>query len=794
MVNYDGEYFIHQDKNDFGEQKYVKASSFLEGLNNDEYLLKLLRQVEYLTPPAVRKRFKPIPLDESKSYGYNLGDTNVTFSSTTDVRYDLDFSDVTTDLYVDLTRTTAVVKNGADQTEGNLRKYQVPYKMVSEINRDTKDSSPFTNDGTLTANEHWRICYNPDIPYRIQPNWIREDVTGLPEEGIAYGIYNTEIPCICRGQTFKPKVTGYLEGVTVNLKASIDKNNTGSPLLVQIRPTELVDGVPYPKQFQYTMLAEQRVRFDNSTPEIVTITFDKPAYVYEGVSYAVCFLSPLTHPYNAFWLGGWSRNCGADPYLDGDAFYSENNGATWIRYGKDDESLEYHQGRYAPQDFGFEMQIRENHEELEKNKDFWLYLKPFYSNEVRRVYLYPEDNNNDNSCVVEWQVSNNGRTWITVPRSSHMVNFDSTTPVTFVRARLRSTGEVPAHINSFTVELQTERALKMYARTNYYRPKTTPMLGANLWGRVIAPFDLNVNDVSKVDCTVEIISEKEVSDTYEVITVSDLDRYIFVGLDETQIKGKTDDKRAKYLQENPSKIEQLKEYNVYVLPHNHTNDGWITFFQYFEFRQEPAYPILECSFNPTCKNDEARFYNEWTDFIYNYSETEDITKLVPTPEGKTEECNIPSNCLYWYTDILRDMKAGTIRVVYNPLIISGLTKSEVSDGFVLDYMKENIPLGDENVESRTVKLRCSPLDPIRDCFLNLDKSDEKELVEDVDYTVDYERRIITFEPGLLVSGYTLTVVYTPNIDDTGLAVGYYAERDKESYNCTIKPLSMEYKV
>ena len=241
-------------------------------------------------------------------------------------------------------------------------------------------------------------------------------------------------------------------------------------------------------------------------------------------------------------------------------------------------------------------------------------------------------------------------------------------------------------------------------------------------------------------------------------------------------------------------LAKLKEYNVYVLPHKHTSEGWKTFFKYFEFRQQPAYPILECTFNPTNTSGSPCFYNEWTDFIYNYNDTEDTTETVPRPEGGTEECNIPSNCLYWYEDVLRSMKSGTIRVVYNPLIISGLSNSEVGEGLVLDYFKETFSVGSDVVESRQIRLRCSPLDPIRDLILNLDGGNEKELQEDVDYTVDYERKIITFEYDVLTLKDVVTVVYTPNIDDTGLAVGYYAERESEGYNCTIQPLSMEYKV
>ena len=54
----------------FGEQKYVTQELLQQYGCNDEYLLQLAKKIEYLTPPAVRKRFiLKDSIDQANSYG-----------------------------------------------------------------------------------------------------------------------------------------------------------------------------------------------------------------------------------------------------------------------------------------------------------------------------------------------------------------------------------------------------------------------------------------------------------------------------------------------------------------------------------------------------------------------------------------------------------------------------------------------------------------------------------------------------------------------------------------------------
>ena len=97
--------------------------------------------------------------------------------------------------------------------------------------------------------------------------------------------------------------------------------------------------------------------------------------------------------------------------------------------------------------------------------------------------------------------------------------------------------------------------------------------------------------------------------------------------------------------------------------------------------------------------------------------------------------------------------------------------------------------------NRRVPLRSPALDPLRDIFLN-----GEEIIEDVDFTVDYNANELVFpvinideESTLLSLNDILEVVYTPSLDDAGISIGYYAKRENIRKQCYIKPNYIEFK-
>ena len=114
---------------------------------------------------------------------------------------------------------------------------------------------------------------------------------------------------------------------------------------------------------------------------------------------------------------------------------------------------------------------------------------------------------------------------------------------------------------------------------------------------------------------------------------------------------------------------------------------------------------------------------------------------------------------------------------------------------ILDYFKETIQITEEMLTNRRVGLRAPCLDPLRDVYLN-----DKEILEDVDFTVDYNTNELIFpvlntddESTLLNLNDLLEVVYTPSLDDAGISIGYYAKRENIRKQCYIKPNYIEFK-
>lgn len=156
---------------------------------------------------------------------------------------------------------------------------------------------------------------------------------------------------------------------------------------------------------------------------------------------------------------------------------------------------------------------------------------------------------------------------------------------------------------------------------------------------------------------------------------------------------------------------------------------------------------------------------------------------------------------------------GDFKVTYNPLWVRGLSVADFP--LKMDLWKEDFVIGEyaqkpgvykrvydtktnEPLNSKwypktstnpftgefgadtyyQFKLTVPPRDNIRKLVINRDTSDEKELVEDVQFFVDYQKSMITLYMSTLSPGDTITVHYTPNLTDDGLALGFRLHRPR----------------
>lgn len=814
----------------YSEQAYATVQWAQQACMNDEWLRQQVEKLSYLTPPAVRKRFAPVLVDDLQSYGHNVVGTDVFFSNSTDEEINIDFQDM--DL-IDLNKSDCAFDTYMDNGETFIQA-RVPIKTVSST-----DTSVKNHDGGGT-NSYWYVGFDKNKNYQLMPDWINDHL-------------DHEIPSVCRAQTItipNDFLSNGQTGKLVSVDLQIENNGTtasnwGSPLIVQVFKTQLkhvektwwsksekknkshdpkqYEDIYWPVGHPHNALATGKFQPNKTNPCWQNILFDKAVEVKNGDHLAIVMLSPLSHWEHCPRIGGWGRNCAKAKDLTGDAFLSENNGRSWIRYGRNDNNVkEYKMGQLTPSDFAYKLHIDKSTSGFDTDNDYYLYLKPILTNPIKSLKLSglmvgetTADQQAGKILQFEFSTTGHDNDWHSITVGGTKV-LESPSQILFIRAKLstNSTAVTP-NIEKLSIDLKTELPKEMYVRTHFYNPKLAPMLGAALWGRIFAPFEASPHD-DLIKAEAEIIQDRLVTEHFTIISVSELDTQLELLdndgnpiLDRESIENVTDDNRAKYLYDNPSILTKLKKHNVYVKPYTlEVNGTTVTYYLSFdgglenegtdnekqiisglELTNSPAYPIQECLHQPY-GGDDVVSLGEWYDYTVNYDD--DIITLDET--------------------ILENLSEGALAFTYNPVFLQNLSAEElgqsideetglISEGLILDYFKEEFIIDENNIESRRVSLRCAPVDPIRQVIINKDSDNEKELHENVDFNVDYDNNEIVFpivntdnQSSILKTNDSLEVVYTPNLPDTGIAIGYRVLREDTNHQITIKPNYIEYKV
>ena len=838
-----------------GEQQYAVTQWADQNCENDEYLKQEVERLDYRINPYVRKRFNPILVDDEKSYGHQINnlDGTVGFNSDTEVMIPIDFTD---ESLLDMDISDCVIESYPTVSNGIVsihKRAVLPKEEKLTENFNTKNMAANGN-----VNTFWYVGYNKTKPYVLYPEWLKNDKalnipsvvraqtfkalsSGVLESvslkletngsnwvGWGSPLYVQIWPTIAKEVAVttwnkKKKTSEYVyisapAGTTKQRykkitsgknKGKYVKNNNGA----YIRQTETIY---YPATrvnsagtaTMYQPLAEAKFDPKFATPGFHSFVFDNPCNVTANEHYAIVVFCPLAHWEQAPRIGGWGRNC-SHRYDDGDAFLSENNGRTFTRYGKNDpDKIEYKLGKYTPQDFAFECKIVAHSEEYvsfdSEEEDYnYLYFKPIFTNPITGIDISArcsgwDDTDHADGKFLEFEYSttgnrNNPDDWHSIGTARAAITGKPT--ILFVRAKMWQTSvdnSVTPSIQEVNIKVYCTLPTSMYVRTKVYNPKITPMLGAAVWGRANAPFTV---ESTEIDCSAEIIQDKIVKEHFEIITVSGVNdfAYLLSETHQTNIRNKTDDDAlCTYLVDNPDILETLKKSNVYVKPYLYTDETTTEYLSFdgglddddnqiiagIQFSNIPAYPILECQLVP---NGEGYYqsYGEWYDYKVDYDD----------------------DLIIFDESVIDNMVPGKLSVSYNPVFIQGLTNDEMP--LVLDYFEEKIQVTQDILEDKYIVLRASAVDPIRHIYLNKDGDNEKELVEDVDFTVDYLTKIVKFNLLNIETDSTslnlndiITVVYTPNIEETGLAIGYYAKRKESALNkqCSILPNYLEYKV
>ena len=781
----------------FGEGKKV-TSKLLRNLGeNCIYLKDQTEQLWDNTDPQPRVNFTPIAMDPTKSYGVMEETVNgipcYMFNTSTSFHGSTLFRNLNT---IDETKTTAQINTG----DGDAT---IPPVKATDITLDFTDTlnGPW---GSMIANEFWYVSYSRTQPY-------------ITTSEILTNQDSTKIPAVCRAQTFKPTKTGYLRRLSLNLHANKDAQY---PLII-----EIYDANTYP----YKKLASTTYSFDSNTGGIVAIPFQNPAYLTAGQKYSFRVRSPLTTFDKSYAIGGWSKNCENNSYSGyngGDAWLSEDNGATWIAFGKD-ENVSYHDGQKKPQDFAFQLGIDTGTKSYDTANTYYVYFKPLRMDPLVQAKITitgRNESDSDNNVKTSWQfqysVTGLDGDWVNVS-ASDTIDFSNNFPTTlFLRCAMSTTasGYTP-HLQGVELSCTCQRPLEAYLRTEFYRPPTSnSFLSPHLWAKANAPY------ITMGDATVgvDLIRDMVHVENITLITVTDITPYLttdsLVHLDDSTATNYGEyytsaevatlitslqtnsvisaDKVNTFLltEDGIGLVEYLKEHSIYF---NTTTS--------FTLGTSPAYPMIYCKLQ---KLDGTGYEEYGESYDYSVDYDNDLITFYDNSTG-TQLTTLP---------------AGTLTIEYNPVYIKDLTNDDFQteetmiddtlstigvtqgEGFHLDYLVETFTIGtdsdtDANKDGQfQYKTSVLPMQAIRCLKLYPDTTAEVILYEGeiYDYTVDYTTGIITFNELYNTQDLSIPaeVHYTPYLTEGGLAFAYRLKRGNNTDNnqAYLYPNSFDFRV
>ena len=829
----------------FSEQRYVTVQLMEQACQNDEYLKQYCDKLNYLSPPAVRRPFKPLTVDPENSWGYEQSTTDgsVYFSPTKQDIINVDFTDM--DLigtaegidFIALNPAEVEPSNPTEETGYNsvvpaAESYETDPEFSCELT-----STHFVNDerthDTSTKNTgdvdgYWYVGFNKDKDYYVRPDWLKDP-------------FDSEIPSVVRAQTFKAKKSGRLKSVTLSLDYTGGNRTTcGSPLYIQIWPTykkkvkkrqwdatqkkEVVvkdsnnkpvyEKIPWPKNKakgkpkdwarRHHPMAQAKFEPTWKNKGGYNIKFKKRPWLTKGHTYAIVLFSPLSEYKHCPLIGGFTKHEDKEKYADGNAFFSKNNSRTFERYGYNNIDPKTKEVSEIPKDFFFKLHMilgAKTTVQAYGTDTRYMYLKPIYRSNITTINVNANDNKAElasgNKGTLTYQFSTDNKTWTNIDTTTKTLAQPSN--VILIRAVMKSNDAATTpRINNITITLGLAASKEMYVRTPFVNTPAGQMLSGHIWSRIYAPWIAEAN----TECTAEIVRSKPARKSFSLIDIEDIEEYIedldieaaeFLALN-------SEDDKVLYLHNDPAILNKLKEHDVYVKPEIVDEVLYKLSFKPtvksgvvesddmlagLQVNDNVSYHILDCEFQSKYLGNTSEF-EEWIHYTFDYT----------------------TNELFLKKSVLDDLASGVLEISYYPTFLDQLTLAEVGDkedgseqGLILDYFQEDINITNTMMVNRRVPLRVAPVDPIREVTLHKGTEDEKRLVEGRDYDMDLTTNELVFYvnsndgvSSAIKLNDTLTVVYTPNLDDEKIAIGYHAKRTTTKNQLRIKENYIEYKV
>lgn len=889
--------YTYISTSNFGDKKKVTEELLRSFCNNDAYFKRKTDELEDLTDPQTRKRFvPPYFLDQQRSFGVISGTRDgkpiykfnsstsknkvIDFNTNNDdgALYDdslIDYASSNVEMYNDGTNSGARIKlNKGTKIVPVVTQVVHQNEVVFDAVLDCWDRG--SRGGILAVEDHWYVGFRKNINYHMTPQWQANP-------------FDYSIPACARAQSFKADHTGIISHVNVAMAAN---EVTTGDIYLEIRPMT-ADNKP-----STDIIARSTAHFSGNGPSGVmlwTFYFDNAARVTAGQKYALVFRSSLGKYSQTYHLCGWDRRVKGEVYdrhNNGYAYVSYDNGLTWWQHTHDTSKQLGLKHADTPLAFGFEVFVKETRlvTTTEEKTEYHTEEYTYYPEGTHNVYFkVPVDNPIESLTLagstttptgtdVKFYLSRDNRNWKQNGQSSGEGLYDETTcadifgsdnkpTFLFIRADLSTTDirETPI-LKDLTLTMNLIPTKKAYLRTLPYKPDRDVMLPASIWSEADITYENNYADVN-----IDVIHEKEQEEMFllKTATVKNLQSLILEYDDTSYISDlNTDAKIKTYCTENPDFVEYLKTLNnpIYILG---LNDNSEPFFENFELHDYAAYPMVSVQavsedmqesdgdnerwsyadglaiyhpevnlkdqlmevnltrhtnnsteniilFSGTIGSKVDRDESRYADF--NYDTTNNLLKFDITnnslfkeyaviddnkivgfrdPEDATKIydlniCGLNTNYTEWldYT-IDYDNKIitweenglslveGMLRLTYNPIFVRDLTSENFP--LKLDLWTEEVTVLEDILE---YELKAYPIDSLRLVALAYNTEDEVVLLENTDFTVDYQNKTIHFN-NTIETGAVITIKYTPALTDNALCLGVRMDRDTTEKDCYI---------
>lgn len=539
---------------------------------------------------------------------------------------------------------------------------------------------------------------------------------------------------VARAQVFTVEdgKSGYLHNITLNIQGSVHAEDD---LYVELRTTNNL-GRP-----TSTIIARERIQTRNfkESGTKIAIPFKNQPWLQENTSYAVVVRSPFTSWKNHYGIGGWGANCYAkkcstDPSIQC-LPYQYGNAFTSNDNGK---TWICHDKANAGRDLPYK-------EGKYAPIDFGFYV----SIKTPDSYNYPTGTQE----VV----------YLKAMRTNPI------TQVTLLHSDNNATGVEGTVVYEVSVDHVHWHALNSGNNYIYEFNKTThPDLAdseigsTHLWTRATltkVQTDQNAPQVSYIG--IETINTPA---KHAYIRTLDYNPRLDQPLGMTIWSGLN----APYL------ATPNTDCNVDIV-RNVIKTDWIYSdgtSQNFLLEDYPAFPMVDIVF---------------------YKDSGVSPAVIPMFEWEDYKIGTDETILYDTKDITFNTmpEAGWFKIRYYPTWIRNLKDADFP--LRLDMFEETFT----GNGITPLVLKALPTDPLRKVLSLGDPgtvNDDVEMVEDIDFTVDYMTGVIT--PTSSWTGKTLQIKYTPNLPDTGLSIVYRCTRENTELNTqlSVQPNWMEYKV